>query len=60
MEILADLRKSGFRVSLNEQNNIVISPVSKLSQKQRELIIENKEDLVFELKTYRYWHVTNL
>ncbi len=60
MEILADLRKSGFRVSLNEQNNIVISPVSKLSQKQRELIIKNKEDLVFELKTYRYWHVTNL
>ena len=57
---LPELRKAGFNVSLNEQNNIVIYPVSKLTQQQREFIQQNKIALVCELqleKIYIHWHV---
>ena len=57
---LLELRKSGFNVSLNEQNNIVIYPVSKLTQQQREFIQQNKVAIVCELqleKIYIHWHV---
>ena len=53
MNALSELRKSGFDVSLNEQNGIVISPASKLTQQQREFIKANKPEIVSNLKDYR-------
>ena len=53
MNALSELRKSGFDVSLNEQNGIVISPASKLTQQQRDFIKANKPEIVSNLKDYR-------
>lgn len=57
VNVLTQLKKSGFDVSLNDQNGIVVSPASKLSEQQREIIKKNKTALVAELQTHRYWHV---
>lgn len=60
MEFLSELRKAGFNLSLNNENNIVVYPVSKLTQEQREFITTNKPDIVRELrleKAYLHWHI---
>ncbi len=60
MSFLSELRKSGFTVSLNNDNDIVISPVSKLSKEHRALIKKNKVSIVCELqleKLYLHWHI---
>ncbi len=57
MSPLDGLIKSGFNVSLNNDNNIEIIPASKLTQEQRAIIKENKSNIVNELKPYLHWHV---
>jgi len=60
MNALIELRGAGFNLSLNEKNGIVISPASKLTERQRKIIRENKMLIAYELKlekTYLHWHV---
>ena len=60
MTALTELRNAGFNLSLNNENNIILSPVSKLTEQQRELIRLNKPTIVNELKLekpYLRWHI---
>ena len=60
MSALAELRNAGFNLSLNDDNNIALSPVSKLTEQQREVIRSNKPGIVRELeleKAYLHWHI---
>jgi hypothetical protein len=60
MITLQKLREDGFNLSLNNENNIVVSPISKLTSQQKEFIQKNKVALVCELqleKIYLHWHV---
>ncbi|HIL40283.1 MAG TPA: hypothetical protein EYG29_07615 [Methylococcales bacterium] len=60
MDLLHELRESGFNLSLNNDNNIVVRPVSSLTQQQREFIAKHKVAIVCELqleKLYLHWHI---
>ena len=60
MTALTELRNAGFNLSLNNENNIILSPVSKLTELQRKLIRSNKPTIVNELKlekSYLCWHI---
>ena len=60
MTALTELRNAGVNLSLNDENNIILSPISKLTEQQRELIRLNKPTIVNELKLekpYVRWHI---
>ena len=60
MMTLQKLREAGFNLSLNNENNIVVSPLSKLTFQQKEFIQKNKVALVCEMqleKLYLHWHI---
>ena len=60
MTVLTELRNAGFNLSLNDENNIILSPVSKLTEQQRKLIRSNKPTIIYELKLekpYLHWHI---